>query len=57
MVVEVRHVFGQYCREMAAVDDQYPVEQFAAEGADPAFGDRVVPRCRLRLIASLRSEL
>jgi hypothetical protein len=42
--------------EVAAVDDQYSVEQLAADGADPSFGDRVVPRRRLRLIASLRSE-
>jgi hypothetical protein len=25
MVVEVRHVLGQHCGEMAAVDDQHPV--------------------------------
>jgi hypothetical protein len=27
--------------EVAAVEDQYSVEQFATDGADPAFGDRV----------------
>jgi hypothetical protein len=42
---------------MAAVADQYPVQQFAAGSSDPSFGDRVVPRRPLRLIASLRSEL
>ena len=41
MVVEVRHVLGQHCGEMAAVEDQYPVQQLAAEGFDPSFGDRV----------------
>ncbi len=30
---------------MAAVDDQHPVQQFAAEGPNPSFGDRVRPRC------------
>jgi hypothetical protein len=30
--------------EVPAVDDQYPVEQFAADGADPAFGDCVCLR-------------
>jgi hypothetical protein len=45
VVVEVRHVLGQHVFEVAAVDDQYPVEQFAVDGADPAFGDRVGPGC------------
>jgi hypothetical protein len=57
VVVEVRHVLGQHRQKMAAVNDQHPVQQFAADGADPSFGDRVVPRRRLRLIVSLRSEL
>ena len=43
MVVEVRHVLGQHSLEMAPIDDQHPVEQLAADGADPAFGDRVRP--------------
>ena len=30
---------------MSLVDDQEAVEEFAAEGADEAFGDRVRPRC------------
>jgi hypothetical protein len=41
MVVEVRHVLGQYCGEMAAVEDQHPVQQLAADSSDPSFGDRV----------------
>jgi hypothetical protein len=45
MVVEVRHVLGQHCGEMAAVDDEDPVEQFAAGGSDPSFGDRICPGC------------
>jgi len=44
MVVEVRHVLGQHRRKMAAVDDQYPVQQFAAGSSDPSFGDRIRPR-------------
>jgi hypothetical protein len=40
MVVEVRHVLGQHCREMVTVDDEDPVEQFAAGSGDPSFGDR-----------------
>jgi hypothetical protein len=30
MVVEVRHVLGQHCHKMAAVNDQDPVQQLAA---------------------------
>ena len=30
---------------MPQVDDQYSVEEFAANAADEAFGDRVGPRC------------
>ena len=36
MVVEVGHVLGQHSLEVAAVDDQHPVQQFAAHGADPS---------------------
>jgi hypothetical protein len=44
MVVEVRHVVGESVREVGVVEDQYPVEQFWAYGADPSLGDRVRPR-------------
>src|SRR4051812_47145617 len=30
---------------MAAVEDQYPVQQFAADSSIPLFGDRVCLRC------------
>jgi hypothetical protein len=33
VLVEVRHVLGQNMFEVAAVEDQYPVEQLAAYGA------------------------
>jgi hypothetical protein len=41
MVVEMRHVLGEHSLEVVAVEDQYPVEQFSPDGADPSFGDRV----------------
>jgi hypothetical protein len=47
MVVEVRHVLGQHCHEMAAVDDQYPVQQFTADSSNPSFGDCVGPHRQL----------
>jgi hypothetical protein len=48
MVVEMRHVLGQHALEVAAVDDQHPVGQLTADGADSAFGDRVRLRCSHR---------
>jgi hypothetical protein len=39
VLVEVRYVLGQNVSEVAAVDDQYPVKQLAAYGANPSFGD------------------
>jgi hypothetical protein len=35
--------------EVSPVDDQYPVEQFAADGADPTFGDGVRLGARTRV--------
>ena len=43
--------------EVAAIDDQEPVEALAAEGADPSLGIRVRDRRQLRSIRLLRSEL
>lgn len=43
MVIEMRYVLGQHALEMAVVEDQYSVQQLAAYGADPSFGDRVRP--------------
>jgi hypothetical protein len=53
MVVEVRHVLGQHCGEMAAVDDQYSIQKLVAGSGDPSFGDRVGPRRQLHLIPTI----
>jgi hypothetical protein len=45
MGVEVCHVLGQHCLEVAVVDDQHSVEYLVAEGADPSLGDSVGPGC------------
>ena len=45
MVVEVRQVLGQCSLEVPTVENQYPAQQFVADGADPTFGDRVCPGC------------
>jgi hypothetical protein len=41
--VEVRHVLGQHGPKLAPVEDEHPVQQLAADGADPSFGDSVCP--------------
>jgi len=48
VLVEMRGVLGQYVFDVAPVEDQYSVEQLAADGADPAFGDRVRSACSHR---------
>jgi len=48
VVVEVCHVLDQHCGEMAAVDDQDPVEQFPAGSSDRWFGDGVGLGCPYR---------
>jgi hypothetical protein len=49
----MRCVLGQCVFEVALVEDQYSVEQLAADGADPSFGDRVGPRRQLHLIPTI----
>ena len=44
VIVVVVFVPAQDSCGMALVDDQDAVEEFAADGADEAFGDRVGPR-------------
>jgi hypothetical protein len=44
MGVEVRHVFGQHSLKLAPVEDQHPIQQLAADSADPSLSDAVRPR-------------
>jgi hypothetical protein len=48
MGVEVRYVFGQHGPKLALVEDEHPIQQLAAHGADPSFGDGVCPGCPYR---------
>ena len=41
MGVEVRYVLGQHSLKLVPVEDQHPIQQIAADGADPSLGDRV----------------
>jgi hypothetical protein len=50
VVVEVGYVLGQHVRKVAAVDDQYPVKQLSAYGADPTFGDSIRARRAYRCV-------
>ena len=52
----VLDVLPQHCREVALSGDQEVVEAFAAQGADEAFRDRVVPSRRLLLIQMVGIE-
>jgi hypothetical protein len=45
VTVVVELVLAKYGRGMGLVDVQDVVEEFAADGADEAFGDGVGPRC------------
>jgi hypothetical protein len=41
VLVEVHDILGQHALKMAAVENQHPVEHFAANRSDPSFSDRV----------------
>jgi hypothetical protein len=63
MGVEVGHVLGQHDLKLAPVEDEHPVQQLAAEGADPSFGDGVcsgastgVRRMRMASLANTASN-
>src|SRR5271165_6239423 len=48
MGVVVLHVLGQDDLELAAVEDEHPVEAFPADGADKSFGEGIGPWCSNR---------
>jgi hypothetical protein len=41
----MRPVLGQHRPKLTLVEDQHPIQQLAAHGADPSFGDGVRSRC------------
>jgi hypothetical protein len=45
--VVMQYVLGQYPAQVLLIDDQAPVEEFPAQGADDPFADRVGRRRRL----------
>ena len=51
--VVVAEVFGQHLAQMVFTDDQQPVEQLTAQGADYPFADRVAPHRQLHPIRTI----
>lgn len=47
--VVVLLVFGQHSSQVLFIDDEQPVEEFTAQGADYPFADGVGPRRQLHL--------
>ena len=45
MFVVVRHVARQHSLHVSLFNDQHPVEQLTADGANPSLRERVHPRC------------
>jgi hypothetical protein len=56
MAVVVELVLAEHGRGVPLVDDQCAVEEFAADGADEAFGDGVGPRRPLLSVASVEGD-
>jgi hypothetical protein len=52
-VVVVVNIFGEYCTQVALVDDQHAVGQFGSQGAYKPFGEAVGPRRQLHLIPTI----
>jgi hypothetical protein len=46
----MRQVLGENLPQVVLIDDQHPVEELPAQGADEPFADRVGRRRRLRPI-------
>ena len=53
MLVMVALVLAQDPPQMSLVPDEGSVQQLAPASSNPAFGDRVGPRRRLRLMATI----
>jgi hypothetical protein len=43
--VVVQEIFGQYLAQVTFVNDQQPIEDLPAQGADGSLADRISPWC------------
>ena len=55
--VVVLKVLGQLLSQVVLIDDQQPVEEFPAEGADEPFADRVAPHRQLDPIRTIGTSV
>ena len=55
--VVMRLVVGQDGTQVCLAEDQHAVQELAAQGADEALADRVVPYRQLRLIRSIGTDV
>jgi hypothetical protein len=55
--VVVLKILGQHLSQVVLVDDQQPVEEFPAQGADHPFADRVAPHRQLHPIRMIDTGL
>ena len=56
MPVVMTHVFRQDDFEMAAPEDEEPVQAFPADGADEPLGDGIRPSRQLPVMSTIRPE-
>jgi hypothetical protein len=55
--VVVPQVLGQYLAQVVLADDQQPVEDLAAQGADHPFADGIGPRRQLHPIQTIGTDV
>jgi hypothetical protein len=55
--VVVRQVLGEYLAQVVLIDNQQPVEDLPAQGADHPFANRVVPHRQLRPIRMIGTDV
>jgi hypothetical protein len=51
--IVVQQVLGQHLSQVVLIDDQDPVQEFPAQGADDPFADRVAPHRQLHPIGMI----
>jgi hypothetical protein len=55
--VIVLQVFGQRPSQVVLIDDQHPVQELPAQGADDPLADRITPHHQLRLIRTIGTSV
>jgi hypothetical protein len=55
--VIVLQVFGQRPSQVVLIDNQHPVQELPAQGADDPLADRITPHHQLRLIRTIGTSV